>query len=103
MGPKSEADLANCETPHTVLMLYAVITQQNLWLDVLNGSEGRGFMFSSPKALDKVYYHPAVQSAADLEGHSGFSFALCMRFIERMAHEHISHFSSEYSKSSLSL
>ena len=85
MGPKSEEDLVGCECPHTVFVLYVVITKLNLWDVVLKGPGERGFMFSSPEPLEAVYRHPAVQSADDCDGHSGASFAMCMRFIERMA------------------
>ncbi|MCX7116386.1 MAG: hypothetical protein NTW94_00440 [Legionellales bacterium] len=106
MGPKSEEDLVECGCPHTVFVLYVVITKLKLWDIVLKGPGELGFMFSSPESLQAVYRHPAVQSAEDCDGHSGASFAMCMRFIEMMAKdimakEHTASFSSERPRSKL--
>lgn len=86
-GPKSESELKNCAFSHTVFTLYIVITKLDCWDAVLQGSGKNGFMFSSPESLREVYAHPAVRSANDVDGHSGHSFAMCMRYIESLARD----------------
>lgn len=61
--------------------MYDAITRLNLWdwLQNFTPDEGKGFMFS---------FTPEIQSITvetDAMGHSGASFALCMRHMEKIA------------------
>ena len=57
------------------------ITECNLWdwLKTFEPGADRGFMFTSHPNIDKI------SSKMKYNGHSGFSFAWCMRHMESVA------------------
>lgn len=85
IGPKSEEDLSNCKYPHTVLTLYAVITQLNCWENVLSCSEP----YIGAIELQQVFDHPATMFIDDLDRDGECSLGKSMGDIVRMAEDHL--------------
>ena len=50
-------------------------------LNTIRDFEGKSFMFDAPEAVDKLDAHPLV----DKYGHSGASFAFCLRNVQFIA------------------
>lgn len=61
--------------------MYAAITRLDLWdwLTNFTPEEGKGFMFTDTPEIQ------AIGVETDAMGHSGASFALCMRHMEKIA------------------
>jgi hypothetical protein len=59
------------------------ISELNLWgwLSTFTPEEDKGFMWSSAPEINKIGHHPKVDS----DGHSGASFAWCIRNMEIIA------------------
>lgn len=68
-------------TARALFNLYVTITATNLWSVVKKGPGDGGYMFSSQKELDRVYFHPLVL----LDGHMGHTLGCCMRVMEYIA------------------
>lgn len=77
-------DYSNIFNQHEATMLQDVdnaISENNLWdwLKSYTPEDGKGFMFSTHPNLDRI------NKSMKYEGHSGSSYAWCMRIMERIA------------------
>jgi len=63
--------------------MYDTITELNLWdwLENFTPEKDKGFMWSPAPEIGQIGHHPKVDS----DGHSGASFAFCMRHMEVIA------------------
>lgn len=62
-----------------------------LW-DTIRDFDGKSFMFHAPEAVNKLDTHPLV----DKYGHSGASFAFCLRNIQFIAKNGVDAFNTLY-------
>jgi hypothetical protein len=74
--------------------MYNAITELNLWhwLRTFTPEKKEGFMWSPAPEISQIGHHPKVDS----DGHSGASFAWCMRHMEVIAKEGWHHYYSFY-------
>jgi hypothetical protein len=65
--------------------MYDAITELDLWdwLRTFTPEKDKGFMWSPAPEIGRISHHPKVDS----DGHSGASFAFCMRHMEMIAKE----------------
>ena len=78
-------DISRIKCAMTRDMASAVL-ELGLW-ETVRDFTGKSFMFHAPEAVDMLDTHPLV----DKYGHSGASFALCLRNVQFIANNGTAH------------
>jgi hypothetical protein len=87
-------DFTRCSESKMLTNMYDAITELNLWgwLHSFTPKKNEGFMWAHDEEVGQIGRHPKVDS----DGHSGASFAWCMRHMEVIAKKGWNHYYYEF-------